>query len=91
MVALTGGLRLYGGYRTWSGGYQVTLDNGPPQSFLGYTGGPESFDRLLFAASGLADGPHQIRVASDAQDATHPILDFESVSAALSRCRDRVV
>ena len=72
--------RVYGGYRSWSSGYRVTLDNKAEGSYQGYTGGPDMFDQVLYAVWDLPAARHQIRFTNNGQDPAHPILDFERVS-----------
>ena len=81
---LTGRGRIHGGYRKWSSGYQVILDDQPPQLYEGYGSGDEIFDQVLYQATDLVVGPHHIRITNAGHDVEHPILDFEYVSVLSS-------
>lgn len=72
--------RVNGGYRNWSGSYQVTLD-GEITMHEGYIAGmEEAADYVLFNATGLPTGPHSIRIVNTSNDPTRPRLDINSVS-----------
>ena len=75
--------RVYGGYRTWLGDYQVILD-GNTSSFSGYADGTdEVFEYVLFNATDLPEGEHHIRITNASNDAKRPALDIEYVCGYL--------
>ena len=76
--------RVYGGYRTWSGPFEVIVDAEAPQNYQGYSDSdPEVFDQVLFGRSDLPYGNHQIRIINTSQDPAHPILDIDYVSRSI--------
>ena len=71
--------RVYGGYRQWSGDYQVILDQ-ETISYEGYIGGPEeALDYVLFSKTGLPTGQHNIRIVNTSNDPSRPTLYLNSI------------
>ncbi|KAH9938772.1 uncharacterized protein BXZ73DRAFT_44547 [Epithele typhae] len=68
---------IHGAHRTRSGSYQVVIDDGRPSLYEGYSGGPESLDQVLYSASSLPAGPHQVRITNAGQHPDQSVLDFD--------------
>lgn len=73
---------MFGGYRYWTGEYQVVVDSQAPQKFPGYTGGAEQFQYLLYAGGDLAYGQHQIRITNTGGNESQSVLDIDYVGFA---------
>ncbi|RDX50704.1 hypothetical protein OH76DRAFT_1348340 [Lentinus brumalis] len=71
------GESVHGGYRRRLGGYTVTLDS-DVTLHQGYVDGTdEDFDAVLFNATGLPAGPHQLRITNASNDVKRPVFDID--------------
>ncbi|TBU26442.1 hypothetical protein BD311DRAFT_667592 [Dichomitus squalens] len=68
---------VFGGYRNRTGAYQVVVDSQAATSFPGYTGGPDEFERVLYANDGLSYGQHQIRITNTGGGGPQSVLDID--------------
>ncbi len=78
VVACTG--RVFGGRRSRSGEYTVSIDNQDPRTFPPYAGSTDEFQQVLFGAPDLPWAWHQIRITNTgATTATQSTLDIDYV------------
>ncbi len=85
VLMLCGLVRVHGGYRRRLGGYTVTLDS-DVTLHQGYVDGTdEDFDAVLFNATGLPAGPHQLRITNASNDVKRPVFDIDHVSDNILR------
>ena len=72
--------RIYGGYRSRLGPYQVSLDK-DIFSYGGFqTGDEERFQYPLFSLSGLQMGMHEVTITNVSPDPERSMLDIDYVS-----------
>lgn len=72
-------LRIYGGYRSRLGPYQVSVDNDKVLNFAGYQAGSQEDFNYLLCGIELDMGLHELQLTNISPDPARPTLDVDYV------------